>query len=221
MGTSMICAYNNQVFILNAGHTLSMADANALNLFVEFKDGYCFPLPPTSQFQDNGDMDIGISPISNQEAIAWLDKGVKPLNLAAAYNSQVANYKYLIFFGYPWRKYNPRSTTPKAKFVRFSTEAIPPPFTQNLRGKVNSDYHIIGAMPKGDVELIDEKGTRKAKLPNFEGMSGGPVFWYDPSLSPMIRFAGIGIRCLQSQYIAALNVEAIIAALNSLLENQN
>ena len=115
LGTSMICAYNNQVFILNAGHTLSMADANALNLFVEFKDGYCFPLPPTSQFQDNGDMDIGISPISNQEAIAWLDKGVKPLNLAAAYNSQVANYKYLIFFGYPWRKYNPRSTTPKAK----------------------------------------------------------------------------------------------------------
>ena len=219
-GTSLICVYNNQVFILNAGHPLSRADDNNLNLFVELQGGYCYPLPPTSLFQDNGNMDIGISPIPKEEAFTWLDKGVKPFDLATAYIPQAKRYRYLIFFGYPWRKYNPRSTTPKARFVRFSTDAIHPPLPQNLIGKVDPDYHIVGTMPRGDVELVDEKGTRKAQLPKFEGMSGGPAFWYDPSLSPMIRFAGIGIRSVPSQYIAALNIEAIIAALNSFLRRK-
>lgn len=219
VGSCFVCKYGGILFVLNAGHTVDTWSSQ--HLYIMLQGGLLYPLPGTTKFQDNGKMDIAITPIPPTDERLLFDNGVRPFDLAGSYRNSLPKFNYLTFFGYPCSKHEPLANTPRAHLIRYSCEVIRPPFSSKISRNIDPEYHIVGTHNSGLVDYSDEKGQRQAKLPKLEGMSGGPVFWYDPPVAPLPHFAGIGVKYVKGSYVAALKVEAIIAALNSFLRCHN
>ena len=219
VGTSFLCAYAGHMVIINAGHTVKDADAGGYELATRLPNGETHSLLTcNTKFIDNGKMDVAISVRPLEEAKTILDKGASLFDLCSAYHSNLPKFGRLIFTGYPASRYKPNANTPRAEFVSYTIESVHPPYCKDIAYKIDEEYHIVGRRtpPKEKVSRTDANGAgTRVDLPKLAGMSGGPVFWYDPEIGARPYFAGIGISDLGKKgYVVALKAEAMIAALN-------
>lgn len=81
VGTSLVCSYNDKLYIINAGHTVEDAMNNNLNLHMMFRDGTTYELSEETRFLNDDNIDIAISPIPDDEEIVFKNQKVCPLEL--------------------------------------------------------------------------------------------------------------------------------------------
>ena len=220
IGTTTLVHYKGHIFFLNAGHTFERAikefNLNELHVSLPNKCRFTIQLDGTSKYEDateTGGLDIGISIVENEEYIE-LFNSYNSIILKDDDECRGEGTSVTLFVGYPISKSEFRRDYAKIDRIGVPTLEVTP---NNFSGKVfeevtlDSTKHIVGYCEKGDLIIKrDENETTGRFYPNFDGLSGGPVFRAITD-SKQSGFVGIGIMHLdRPRYLVALRNRVIM-----------
>lgn len=184
VATSFLFFYADQYFFITAGHPFEFSEKDNTQLYLIDDNANKFYLQEYAKSFEN--TDLGVVILDRNTRKAFSRTMPVPINILAS--STTIRYKYdnILFFGFPASKYN--SAKDELKFVRVASRSAE---------KNTSNKHFYGEIQIKDIQMYENGECKNATLPNLQGMSGGPAFYFSKGIYPI--FAGIGVQYVKNK----------------------
>lgn len=206
IATSFLCSYNGRYFFITAAHTFEDSEDVGRIYLVDDNNNKFYLRDYAASFVK---VDFGLVVID--DTIRKRFSNISPVQIGISNNISFQEYEFIIFFGFPESKYNPVKKELHFTYVLCHKEE-----------RNTSDMYLYGEIKLKNIYKYKDGEFKIAKLPNLEGMSGGPAFYFSESLLTPI-FAGVGVQKYKSDrtnkmHLTFINSLTVITCLDKALD---
>ena len=208
--TSFLCSYAGESFLITAGHTFGEASKHHERLFVVDRMKRKFYLEDKSAYFE--EEDIGVTRLEGEEKAAFLSGG-SAIDINRKFPFSFNGEMLIFFFGFPASKY------------KSANESLAFTYVLTRQGKEDGKGGFSGVIGIKNIDTVKHGEKRKAQLPQLQGMSGGPAFYYPSSGGVQAPFfAGVGVRWHKNERqneasLQGIGIGLVIPCLNETLRH--